>query len=147
MRSLAVVVLVAQLVGCGDPLSTIPGGKLAGETTAAPAIWTDLPEIIQVETRPSDPYSINIWGVGIERDLYIATGTDGTTWTGFIKDDPHVRVRIDASMYELLAMSVTDSTERNKVVSAYSDKYELDRDDNWVKTGLIFRLDRRVATP
>ena len=147
MRTLFIAILGTLLVSCNEPLSMIPGGKLAGDTLAAPVAWTDVPETIQVETRPSDPYSINIWGVGIEQNLYIATGPDGTTWSVFIEDNPDVRVRMGNSVYELLAMSVTDSTERSVVTSAYVDKYDLDREDNWVKTGLIFRLDRRTVTP
>ena len=143
MKTLFVMLLVMMLVGCSDPLILLPGGLLSGETRAAPVKWADVPETIQVETRPSDPYSINIWGVGIGENLYIATGSDGTKWTDFIAANSNVRVRFDTSVYELVASRVDDEAEREAVGSAYITKYDLDREDNWVLDSMIFRLDRR----
>jgi hypothetical protein len=133
------------LAGCGEPLVTIPGGTLAGEVAAPPTDWAALADIetIQVEFRPSDPYSINIWGVGIGRDLYIATGADGTKWTEMIAADPAVRVRVGSTLYALTAVAVEDAAEHGRVAEAYGRKYELEGDDNWVATGLVFRFDRR----
>jgi hypothetical protein len=142
MRSLIFVILIISIVGCGEPLLVIPGGQLSGQVQAAPSTWTNVADTIQVEWRSSDPYSINIWGVGIERDLYIATAEEGTTWSEFIQTDPNARVRLGSSLYELKAIPVTDSDEKDKVEAAYLAKYDLDRKENWVQTGLIFRLDR-----
>ena len=130
------------LAGCGDPLVTIPGGELDGTERAAPARWTDVPDTIQIETRPSDPYSINIWGVGLEDRLYVVTGTEGANWTPFIETDPSVRVRVHEDLYRLRASVVEDADERARVAAAYDEKYEVDRDDGWVATGMIFRLER-----
>ena len=143
MRSLIYVTFIISLIGCSDPLSMIPGGGLSGQVQAAPGNWVNVPETIQVEWRSSDPYSINIWGVGIEKDLYIATGEDGTRWSEFVSSDPNTRVRLATSLYELKAITVTDSAERDRVEAAYVAKYDLDMEDNWVHAGLIFRMDRR----
>ena len=143
MRILIAVILATLLVSCGEPLSMFPGGQLSGEVHAAPPTWVDVPETIQVETRSSDPYSINIWSVGIGEHLYIATSASGTTWSDFIDADSNIRARIGSSLHELNATSISDPAERNSVVAAYASKYELDKDDNWVDGGLIFRLDRR----
>lgn len=144
VRIPCLIIVAALFVSCGDPLAVIPGGELSGQTQTPPPAWTDVPRIIQVETRPSDPYSINIWSVGIDSDLYIATGNDGTTWSEFINTNSKVRARIGSSLYKLNATSVNDPQERNVVIDAYLSKYgDLDSEDNWVKTGLIFRLDRR----
>jgi hypothetical protein len=118
---------------------------LSGQVTPPPQEWSSLQhvETIQVEFRPSDPYSHNIWAVGIGRDLYIATGADGTRWTPFIAADPHVRARVGSALYEMSAVSVTDAAERDRVAQEYAKKYEIDPADNWVSTGLIYRLDRR----
>ena len=138
-------VLLLTLVGCGDPISMLPGGALSGQVAAPPADWTALANVdtIQVEFRPSDPYSHNIWAVGIGHDLYIATGADGTRWTPFVAADPLVRARIGTALYELSAAAVTDAVERGRVADEYGKKYELDAADNWVSKGLIYRLDRR----
>ncbi len=144
MRILCLIIAATLFVSCSNPVAVIPGGELSGQTQTPPPDWTDVPKIIQVETRPADPYSINIWSVGIGRDLYIATGTDGTTWSEFIDTNSKVRARIGSSLYELNATSVNDPQERSVVVDAYLSKYEdLDSEDNWVETGLMFRLDRR----
>ena len=143
MRILIVIILATILASCAEPRSMIPGGQLSGEVFAAPLTWVDVPGTIQVETRPSDPYSINIWSVGIGQHLYIATSDSGTSWSDFINEDSDIRARIGSSLYELDATSITDPAERSRVAAAYVSKYELDKDDNWVDTGLIFRLDRR----
>lgn len=110
-----------------------------------PADWSALAhvQVVQLETRPAEPYSVNIWMVAVGPDIYIATGEDGTNWTGFIEDDPDVRLRIEDKVYELEASRVIDQQERDRVAAAYVAKYDLDADDNWVMTGQVFRLDRR----
>ena len=139
---LYVLVLVA---GCGDPLMTLPGGALSGVATAVPPDWSSVTDVktIQVEFRPQNPYSHNIWCVGLGRDLYIATSGKGTRWTPFVATDPRVRARVGTALYDLLAVNVSDATERTRVADAYGAKYDLVGDDNWVNGALIFRLDRR----
>ena len=140
-----IVLSLTLLVACGDPLMTLPGGALKGNTAAAPAEWSALAGVktIQVEFRPADPYSHNIWGVGLGPNLYIATSAKGTRWTPFVAADPNVRVRVGTDLYDLTAVPVTDAEERTRVADAYEHKYELDPKDNWVTGAMIFRLDRR----
>jgi hypothetical protein len=137
------VILLMLVAGCGDPIVMLPGGALKGEPTAAPADWSALANIktIQVEFRPDDPYSHNIWGVGIGSDLYIATGADGTRWTPFVATDPRVKVRVGTALYDLIAVPVTDAAERARVSQAYVQKYELKPEDQ-KGDELVFRLDR-----
>lgn len=137
------VLLLMLVAGCGDPIVMLPGGALKGAPTAAPADWSALANIktIQVEFRPDDPYSHNIWGVGIGSDLYIATGADGTRWTPFVATDPRVKVRVGTALYDLIAVPVTDAAERARVSQAYVQKYELKPEDQ-KGDELVFRLDR-----
>lgn len=141
-RSWAVFVGALAAAGCSEPFVTIPGGELSGADRPPPAAWDDVPDTIQLETRPVDPYSINMWGVGIGGDLYVATSGGGTAWTAFIEDDRNVRVRIDDDLYRLQATLVEEADERSRVTLAYSDKYEVDPHDGWVSQGMIFRLER-----
>ena len=136
----AACLLVAA--GCSEPFVTIPGGKLHGEMLEPPDAWAEVPETIQLETRPTDPYSINIWSVGIGPDLYVATGSEGTAWTEFIARDPNVRVRLGGGLYQLQAAEVDEADARTQVVRAYADKYDVDPQDGWVAEGRIIRLDR-----
>ncbi len=124
----------------------LPGGALKGTPAATPADWSSVADVktIQVEFRPADPYSHNIWGVGLGPDLYIATSAKGTRWTPFIAEDPNVRVRVGDELFDLMAVPVTDDAERTRVAEAYSLKYDIKADDNWVTAGLIYRLDRRT---
>ncbi len=140
------VALLTLVAACGDPIMILPGGALKGTATAAPADWSSVAgeKTIQVEFRPKDPYSHNIWGVGIGPDLYIATGAKGTRWTPFIAEDPDVRVRVGTELFDLKAVPVADEAERARVAEAYTKKYDVKADDNWVATGQIFRLDRRT---
>jgi hypothetical protein len=144
MRKTLLPLAVLLLAGCGDPIVTLPGGALSGELAKPPSDWSSLEDVdtIQVEFRPSDPYSHNIWAVGIDGDLYIATSADGTRWTPFLETDPRVRARHGSALYELVAAKVVDAEERARVAAAYQAKYALDADDNWVGGALIFRLDR-----
>ncbi len=50
------------VAGCG-PFLLLPGGKLGGATAPAPSDWAFADEVntAQLETRPEDPYSVNIW--------------------------------------------------------------------------------------
>ena len=133
---------VVTLAACGEPFVTIPGGKLAGQSLDPPVEWSEVPDTIQMEMRPADPYSINIWSVGVGSDLYVATGADGTTWTGFLEADNSVRVRLQDVVYTLKASEVRDTEERDRVADAYAEKYEVDPGDGWVIRGMIIRLDR-----
>ena len=144
MRTLIVLIVSVLLTSCAEPLSMIPGGKLSGEVQRSPVDWNDVPEVIQVETRLADPYSINIWAVGIGPDLYFATGEDGTKWSAYVAADNNVRARINDSLHEFNAINISNPAERKRVEVAYVSKYELDADDNWVTAGIIYRLNRRA---
>jgi hypothetical protein len=142
IRLFTLALCLTLLSSCSDPIVMIPGKVLSGKELLPPQIWENIPDTIQVETNLADSYSINIWGVGIAEDLYIATGEDGTKWSDFIDQSPNVRVRIDKDIYQLTAALITEKVEREKVTAAYITKYDVDKDDNWLRTGLIFRLDR-----
>ena len=58
------LLLLAFSMGCG-PFLLLPGGELEGTSVPTPADWSFLADIstVQIETRPEDPYSVNIWVV------------------------------------------------------------------------------------
>ena len=139
-RCALVTACLLIVAGCGEPLYTIPGGELAGPQAAAPVEWSQVPDTIQLETRPGDPYSINIWGVAVGDDLYVATGPEGANWTPYIEADPTVRVRLDEEVYPLRAILVDDADEQARVTTVYEEKYGMGTD--WVATSMMFRLER-----
>jgi hypothetical protein len=137
--------LLISLGGCAEPFIVMSGKSLAGTVSDPPVDWTEfnVTEIVQLETRPDDPYSVNIWMAAIGPDIYVATGDDDTNWSSHLNDDPDVRLRIGTTVYELEARRVLDTREKRAVASIYVEKYGLDADDNWVIDGQVFRLDRR----
>ena len=118
------------VAACGGPLGPIAGGKLDGPVATPPAQWTAVPDAIQLEARPDDPYSVNLWSVGIGPHLYVSTGPDGSDWTGLVQADGRVRVRVHEAVYVLQAILVDDPQERQQVVEAYERKYGSTADDD-----------------
>jgi len=143
-RFLAMSALLLSLAGCSEPFIVFAGGELSGEVAPPPEDWSELEdeETFQLETRPEDPYSVNVWAVGIEDDVYVGTGPEGTRWSQYVQEQPQVRLRVGETLYALEAVPVTDPVERRQVAEAYADKYAMDQDENWVKGALVFRLDR-----
>ncbi len=144
MRALLLAVFALALIGC-EPIGPIPGGALKGEGAAPPADWTNVASVVtvQVQTRPGDPYSINIWCVAIGHDFYIAAASETSAWAKYIDVDPDVRLRIGNALYDLRAVRVTDAAELARVQRAYETKYDVGEEDNRPQERFVFRLDRR----
>jgi hypothetical protein len=150
MRYAALLSLLLPLsllaLGCG-PIGPFPGGSLSGQVaTSLPDDWSFSDDVrnVQLETRPSAPYSVNVWGVGIGDRFYLASGRGGEArWAQHIADDPKVRLRIGETIYELRAVRVLIDTDGDRFLEALKRKYEWapsarERDRAW-----LFRLDPR----
>lgn len=142
--ALALAALVA-LVGCGGPFVLLPGGELEGETAPAPESWafTDEVSTIQVETRPEDPYSINIWAVAMDEYLYLHAGANRTTWIEHLEVDPLVRARIEGTIYELRAEKVDGEDEFARFANAYEEKYSVRPRNENIAEVYVYRLGAR----
>jgi hypothetical protein len=142
MRTLLAALLLAGCVGCTDPLTLLPGSALEGAVAPAPADWsfTDAVDTVQLETRPSDPYSVNIWMIGIESAAFVHAGASRAEWVEHIEADPRVRLRVSGSIYELAASRVTAQEEFDRFSDAYERKYgRRPRNEN-VAEAYLFRL-------
>ncbi len=144
MRALLFGLFMLVIAAC-DPLWVMSGGALSGEPTAPPADWTEVAreKTVQVETRPADPYSINIWGVGVGADFYIAAASETNRWVVYLAEDPNVRLRIGKALYDLRAVRVTDAAELARVQRAYETKYDVGDENNRPQETFVYRLDRR----
>ena len=142
---LVALVLAASVAGCGGPFVLLPGGALEGSTAAIPDSWsfTDEVDTVQLETRPADPYSVNIWVIALGETLYVHAGDNRTTWVENMETDPNVRLRIDVSIYELLAARVEDQEEFDRFSDAYEQKYERRPGNENVAEAYLFRLSAR----
>ena len=142
---------LAAVVGCRGPVGPFSGGRLKGPEGSFPGSWTHADEVmqIQLETNPSDPYSVNLWLAILEGDAYVSTsllaGTDDPTqraWVKNVQADPSVRVRIEDVVYPAELDPITDATLRDLVFEAFLEKYphlELER----AEAALYFRIAKR----
>ena len=109
--SLIALAIVATLAGCDFvPFS---GGKLEGKLAEIPVDWEKVaqPDVVQLETRPGDPYSVKLWIIGQGPLLYVHAGANRAAWVEHIEADANVRVLIDGNLYELVAERVADQVE------------------------------------
>ena len=97
--------LVVVLWGCGGPVAVFPGGVLDGQVKSMPQSFAFARDAgtIQLETRPDDPYSVNIACVVVGDALYVSAGDNKARWVENMEASPLVRLRIDGVVYELRA--------------------------------------------
>lgn len=65
------------LGSCAD-IRPLAGGQLKGTLRPAPTQWQspDDVDIIQLETNPSEPYSVKLWVIELEGSLYVHAGAN-----------------------------------------------------------------------
>ncbi len=132
--ALALLALLAPLA-CGGPVGPLAGGRLRGETHKGPVESWDFAapvETIQLETRPEDPHSVNVWSATVEGRLYVPSsmilGPETPTeraWVRHATDDPRVRLRIDGTIYAAEARRV-EGVEYEAALAALDRKYAQD---------------------
>jgi hypothetical protein len=98
---------ITLCVGCGGPRLIFPGGALSGEVVSEPVEdWSFVEDtFVDLETRPDDPYSVELNYVVRDGKLYIDPA-EGRTWFEYLKADPRVRVRFGGKVYPLQAVLV-----------------------------------------
>ena len=145
MTRILILLSAFILVSC-EPMGPIPGGQLSGEVKVTPNDWSAFSgvELVQLETRPDDPYSLNIWGVGLGKDYYIASGGGGeSNWVDHILENSEVRLRIENNIFELKAVRITNEEELAQVLKRYKEKYDMEAQGEDAAQAWLFRLDRR----
>ena len=142
---LAALLLTAAVAGCGGPCVLLPGGALDGTSVSVPESWsfTDDVDTVQLETRPADPYSVNIWVIALGENLYVHAGDNRSRWVENMEADASVRLRIDDSIYELLAARVEDQEEFDRFSDAYEQKYGRRPGNENVAEAYLFCLSAR----
>ncbi len=111
-RSLRLATCLAALCvacsGCDGPFLVIPGGELSGEVISERVNdWSFLEGdgIFELETRPEDPYSVQLSYFLRDGQVYIDPA-EARTWLTYIRDDPRVRARFDGRVYPLRVVLV-----------------------------------------
>lgn len=128
--------------GCNGPTFLLPGGKLDGEAKPAPSDWAFAGEYgtAQIETRPDDPYSVNVGFTVLDGRVYVNAGDTETQWVKNIAADPRVRLRIEGGLYDLRAERVTDSAEISAFAAAWTSQSTFRRDPTQLDEVWIYRL-------
>ena len=143
--SLALACALLVVVAACDPVFVFPGGELSGTERLLPGDWgfTRDFQTIQLEARPSDPYSVNVWGVAVNRNFYVASDGGESRWALAIEAEPRVRLRIGDDIYRLAAKRAEDPGELEDVIDAYIEKYGGDRERSFVRDAWVYRLGSR----
>lgn len=86
--------LVLVTVAACEPIYVLPGGALSSPEHPAPVNWAFTADeaVVQLETRPADPYSVNLWGVGLGPYYYVSSAP-GAKWAALVAEEPRVRLR------------------------------------------------------
>lgn len=139
--------LIVALVAAGcEPTFVFAGGELEGTERPMPSSWdfTEDFDTVQIETRPAEPYSVNVWGVDVNRNFYVAASdASEAAWARAIEAEPRVRLRVGDDIYRLLAKRTEDPKELDDVIDAYVDKYGGDRERSFIQHAWVFRLGSR----
>jgi hypothetical protein len=95
------------------------GGRLSGEERPAPSEWKFDEDfgVIQLETRPEDPNSVNITYTQRAGRLYVYAGDTETQWVRNMQANSLVRLRHFDMIYTLRAERVINPDE----ISAFSE--------------------------
>lgn len=125
MAALALVPLLALLAACGGPLGPIAGGRLRGAVVETPIDdWSFAAghALLQIETRPPRPYSVNVGFAVAGGQLYLDIGTaqDWHRWRQFVRRDPCVRVRLGERVYAARLVAVTAAAELEVARAAFA---------------------------
>jgi len=106
---------------------------------------------VQVETRGAEPHSVNTWCAALDGKLYVPTSMirgpknpAEREWVRNVQRDPAVRLRVGDTLYDLVAVRVTDPAELEAARARLEAKYALDPAERDPEREIwIFRLEAR----
>jgi hypothetical protein len=138
-------ILTATVIACEGPFVLLPGGELAGEAAPAPADWSFAGDYgtAQLETKPDEPYSVNLAYTIVDGSVYINAGDTETQWVKNIAADPRVRLRVEGVIYELRAERVEEPAEIERFAAAWTSQSVFRRDPTGLDPVWIYRLRAR----
>lgn len=144
-RLLLIITITAVLAACDEPTMFMAGGALDGEVTDPPSTWAFEQEsgLAQLETRPQEPYSINLAYVQLNGQLYVYAGDTRTTWVTHIEQDPRIRIRVDEKIYPLHAVRVGEGEELDEFAAAWAGRSIFQRDPKQFEEVWLYRLEVR----
>ncbi len=136
------LLLLHFVLGCSGPVMLLPGGSLTGESMPAPSDWVFAGDYgtVQLETRPEDPYSVNVAFTVVDGGIYLNAGNTETRWVKNMTQNPLVRLRMDGRLYDLRAERVTGAAEIAAFAEAWTGQSMFRRDPAKLDKVWIYRL-------
>ena len=124
---LLVLLLSIALSGCNTAFFPFPGKILKGEEVSAGSFaFAAEFNFLQLEVRPSDPYSVWLRVIVKNQHLYI-DAANKRRWHKYLKENPNVRIKLGDKIYPATMTIVTDQ----------------DLLDEFLQGRTIYRLDPR----
>lgn len=108
IKASCLALALLTLAACGEPFFYFSGARLNGEE-ASLLEFPSASGVMQLETLPSDPYSVNIGFVLLDGKIYIDPAQD-RQWYQNILVEPAVRIRFEDSdlVHPMSAVKETD---------------------------------------
>lgn len=137
--------LCCYLLITGCDYLPFSGGAVVGDVVPVPESWSDVAKtsIIQLETQPDDPYSVNLWTVEVGGNLYVFAGDNRATWVDHIDSNDRVRLQASNEVFILSAERVTDAAEFSAFAAAWAKKYGNRPQNERVDETYLYRLSPR----
>ena len=132
------------VMGCAEYLP-MSGGALEGRVVPLPQSLDQIVQdnIIQLETRAGDAYSVNLWVVEVANHLYVFAGDNKANWVEDIEQNSNVRLRSGDEIYELAAVRVNDPEMFAAFSNAWEAKYGNRPQNESVEETYLYRLSPR----
>lgn len=134
------------------PLGPLPGGAFASGTLSQDPKpqWgrAGIGQTIELEVRPGAPWSVTIWAVVHEGDLFVAADflNPLKRWPYFVLEEPAVEVRAAGRRYRCSAVRVEDPGLVAALRQEFARKYSLSPDGLAARSAVwFFRLAPRPA--
>lgn len=100
--------VIILLSGCETAFLTFPGHTLKGqETSTSSFAFANEFNLLQLEVRPSDPYSVWLRVIVKNQHLYI-DAANNRRWHRYLMDNPNVRIKLGDYIYPATMTIVTD---------------------------------------
>ena len=144
--NVSLFVCVLATAACSGPIGPIAGGALEGMQQPWPQEWefADDCENVLLQTNPTDPYSVTLWGVSIGKNFYVASSDQATNWATNLDNDPSIILGIEGNLYAGAAQRVSNPQEVAQVLEKYSLKYDFYLDESDKANGVIYRLNPKT---
>ena len=130
VAAIAVVVLLDTFGGFlfDGPLGPIPGGAFKGAVNPNPTPdLSNLERVIELEIRPLRPWSLSIWNVTVDGEVYLPSAVGARRrWTAVAVKEPLVRIRTHGQIYERRIERVTDPALCKRIRMAAAKRYGFD---------------------